>query len=583
MKLRQKFLTLVAVLLILVLGGSFAFLFSDLRTEFEKDFQMDLESSAAAFRAQEQERFRTLEVIALFLEGSPSFRNVLRRSDYQTMHEYLLDVNGSMQVTLILLTDSQGKLLNRTDREGEQGADLSNEGPIKGALEGQYITDYWLEDNALYQVVSIPLVDSHDYVDGCLTLGFLIDQSFLTDLKTELGGEVAFKSGPNWTLSTSSELLADQHPQLLTKRLALGESERPSGFFMLGKSLEPVQKFVRRSQFKLANLAIAALLVALLVSIPLIGKMTNPVELLEQTQAEMKTIFTANLDGLLATDEQGLITTCNPAATIALGHEADKLIGSPITEKLPSSVHTQLESAPGVSQVATFTRQGRDFKLYRTFVRLGDSDLLGSIFLFHDITQEKERENLFFQFLEGLKSRVVSADAAPPVKLGLRNLQTWLDLKKENLVVQRLGCELHQIRKSIEELWKDEERLTLKFPENVESKVLADLVYLDLALQNLIRLGLEESGSSLLLEISKEGGSFRFHLRVEAEQLDLLGELITTATDEPFHSPLGLQGLSLFVSIRLLELHDSRLQISNLEDSGGTEFSFVLPVDVGPC
>ena len=572
----------MAALLILVLGGSFALLFRDLRSEFERNFSEDLESSAAAFRAQERERFKSMEVIASFLESSPSFRNVLRRSDYQTMHQYLLDVNGSMQVTLIVLTDASGKLLNRTDREGEQGTDLSKEAPVQGALNGEYINDYWLEGDKLYQVVSIPMVDSHDYVDGSLTLGFEINKSFLSSLKTELGGEVGFLVGYDWRLTTSPQLSEPETSHLLTRRLPLAQqgSTNPSKVFLLGKSLEPVQRFVQKSQLKLATLAFAALVLALLISLPLIGRMTNPVELLEKAQAEMRTIFTANLDGLLATDEKGIITTCNPAATVALGIPKADLIGSPLMEKLPASVHQQLESTPGISQTATFTRQGRDFKLYRTSVRIDDSDLLGSILLFHDVTQERKREKLFDQFLENLDSRLTEAVDQPELSADLKNLKLWHQLKRDSLLIKPGRVDLRELRHSLSTTWPEEPRLQLDIPSDSKEYVAADESCLKIILQNLVQAGLSETESEVRLQLVRNGGAFDFTVTVNSPDLALLSAVVAAPGEEPYYEGLGLVGLGLFVAARLLEQHQNRLQVRSVTEGKGREFFFTLPVAV---
>ncbi len=582
MRLRQKFLTLVAALLILVLGGSFVFLFRDLRSEFERNFSEDLESSAAAFRAQERQRFQSMEVIGSFLESSPSFRNVLRRSDYQTMHQYLLDVNGSMQVTLLILTDASGKLLNRTDREGEQGTDLSGQIPIQGALNGESIRDYWLEDDKLYQVVSLPLVDSHDYVDGSLTLGFEINKSFLTSLKKELGGEVGFQVGESWSLTTSDKLDNPNSPQLLTRRLPLSDepSTQAHKVFLLGKSLEPVQRFVQSSQLKLATLGVVALILALLISLPLIGRMTNPVELLEKAQAEMRTIFTANLDGLLATDEKGLITTCNPAATVALGRPEKDLVGYPITEKLPASLHQQLESTPGVSQTATFSRQGRDFKLYRTSVRIDDSDLLGNIFLFHDITREREREKLFEQFLESLDSRLTEEMEQLELSIDLKNLKLWHQLKRDSWRPRLKRVHLDKLHSSLSSTWPEEPRLQLDFPSHRDEYVAADEDSLIILLQNLIQAGLSQAESTVRLRVGKNGGAFDFSVTVNHPDSNHLLAVEAAQESDPYYQALGLVGLGLFVTTKLLELHENRLHIRSIPASHGQEFFFTLPAAV---
>lgn len=552
MKLRQKFLLLVALLLLLVLGGSFYLVFKDLRQEFLNNFERQLESSLEAFRSQEGQRFQTLRVLAGFLESSPSFRTVLRRSDYETLYQYLLDVNGSMQVTLMVVTDLQGKVVARTDRHGESGQALADQAVISTALEGETVSSYWLENERLYQVVVIPLVDSQDYVDGTLTLGFEIDSEFLEQLKRDLGAEVGVRFG-SWKSTTQEQLLEASNDSLLVRELklkALPESTAPRTF-LVGRDLSPMQNFVRNSQLRLVQIGGLALLLALAVSVPLIGKMTNPVELLQQAKAEMETIISSNLDGLLATDEKGTITTCNSAAAVALGFSAEDLVGSSLSARLPETVKEQLQAAPGLNQSASFVREGRTFKLYRTYVKVHSSELLGTIVLIHDVTLEQEREHAFLEFLSSLKGVLDSPEAPPEVRLGLRNLETWARLKRGDLEAQPTSCPLSQMS-ALENT-----------PEATALCVAADPLLLSLALDNLHQLG---GGASI--RISRDGGAVQFELSGRLPDLD----------EEPYHAGMGIDALYLYMAGRLLELQQSRLQLS--EDRERAQFSLPLAVEV---
>ena len=566
MKLRQKFILLVALLLLFVLGGSFWLVFDDLKQEFLTDFEQDLNASGTAFRSAEKQRFRSLATIAGFLEGSPSFRNVLRRSDEKTIYQYLVDVSEPTDADVVLITDAQGQLLVRSDREGDKGLPLAATPVFEDALQGAYAEGYWSDGQSLFQIVSLPLVDSFDYVDGTLTLGIKIDQAFLQQLAHELRVEVAYRGEPE--LPPTNALLTTSPKSFLTRQLDLGPDKK----IVIAKSVIPISQFVWRSRWKLVEIGSVALLLALAISLPLIGRMTNPVELLEIAQAEMKTIFRTNLDGLVFVDEHGLISTCNPAATVALGFEEKDLLGQPLMERLPSEVLAQLDDAAGGTQSASFTRQGHDFKLYRTFIRRQASETLGSILLIHDVTAERERERLFDQFLKHLEKSTEQSESREFV-FGMKNLKAWSVIKAEKLETQAAPLELSMVVNSLKEEWSDCDRLVLESPPG--GHVLADRDHLLLSLHNLIFFSLQRSEGSLSFEIGRDGGSFIFALEGRLPEDAQTLEETEFSQGDPWLSDFGAHALGIFVASKLLAEHHSRLSFTHSES--GERIAFHLP------
>ena len=555
------------MLLLFVLGGSFWLVFDDLKQEFLTNFNHDLNASGTAFRSREKQRFRSLATIAGFLEGSPSFRNVLRRSDDKTIFQYLVDVGEPTDADVILVTDAQGVLLVRSDQEGEKGTSLLEVPVFAEALQGAYSEGYWSDGGSLFQIVSIPLVDSFDYVDGSLTLGIRIDQAFLSRIGHELRVEVAYLGKPE--LAPTNPLLLTSPESFLTRKLDLA----PDKDILIAKSLIPVSQFVWRSRWKLVEIGSVALVIALLLSLPLIGRMTNPVEMLEIAQAEMNTIFRTNLDGLIFVDEHGRISNCNPAATVALGFEEKDLLEQPLVERLPAEVLAQLDDEAGGTQSTTFTRQGHIFRLYRTFIRRQATETLGSIVLIHDVTAERERERLFGLFMKQLERSSKKLESRE-FTYGIQNLQTWSQLKSDELEVRETAVELSQLGDSLKEEWSDSPHL--KVEDLPEGRVRADRELLLLILRNLNLFMLQRCPGPVSFQVELDGGSYRFALQGPAatepppplENQDF-GE------DEPWYNELGVQALGLFVAAGLLNRLHSRLAFT--QDSAAESLTFHLP------
>lgn len=569
MRLRHQFLLLVALLLLGVLGGSFAWLFSDLRAEFRQRLERSLETSVAAFRAGEDQRFLTLETIATSLEGSPGFRNVLRGTDYATLADFLADLNQRSRVDLAVITDAEGRTLARTDRQGLQGEDFSTETIVAQALE-DYSLGYWLLAGKLYQCSAVPLLDGQGYVNGALILGYRVDADFARRMAAETGGEVAFVLGDSFRLSTESTIFEDG-AAYLRRQVKLGGLPLERGHLLMARDLSPIEAFVVRSRLKLVSLGGIALLVALALSIPLIGKITNPVEELEKAQAEMEALFSSNLDGLLAIDQGGAVAAANPAAGVALGQEVSQLQGRSLAELLPTEVHSQLTADSGaLVQRATLRRQGRTFELLRTFVRSARAEDLGSILLTHDVTEEREREERLHHFLDALTHDLIGPDSPLPVRIALTNLVCFSELREPDFSLDLQPLPVSELVSRVVE----ESSIEVEVVSGADlGWVEAHSQYFSHLLHCLLDNAHRHGSGRVKLSLERDGGSIRITVEDEGEGPD------PAVARGLFQLELARDtrgaGLSLPICAALAVAHEGRL-----EYSGGSRFLLRLPVSI---
>ncbi len=432
MRLRLRLLLVISSLLLGVLGGTFYWLFSDLRQEFQANLEASLKTSAAAFRSGEAQRFRTLEVMAGALESSPAFRNVLRRTDAATLQDYLESSAQGFQVDQIFVTDQVGNLLGAMNGDGPHP-----DAPALVKWQGQTFSlrDYWWMDGVLYQGAAVPVVDSQGYIDGYLSVAYQVDAALLQRLSQDLNVDLQVEhDGEVWAESDPRKLRGSLEGFLL-QRLPLGEAQgEPRAHLFMARSLAPVQVFMEASSRKLGLLALVAFVMATAVSYPLVAGLANPVEQLERAQAELKALFRSHSDGLLSLDENGLVSMANPGAAVALGVVESQLIGRTPQDLLPESVLHQLLTTPsGMKQTSEMEREGRLYRVQRTFLTASVEEKLGSILLFHDLTSEREQTKELDDRLDHLCHRLATPNSPWEQRVGFTVLRWWNQGRREAL------------------------------------------------------------------------------------------------------------------------------------------------------
>ncbi|MEW6277650.1 MAG: ATP-binding protein [Candidatus Eremiobacterota bacterium] len=571
MRLRSRLLLLLAGSLAAVLLVSLAVIYRDVRSQIVAEQNRTLQVSLAAFRNLEEQRFQRLELLGRILEAEPGFRTILRRTDYATLKDHVLTVVlPEYELDLVALTDARGRILFDSSREAP-GQALERPS-VSLALEGQGAADYWAEGSRLYQIVSLPLTDAGDLVDGTVSVGLEVRHELLVGLERDTtsqvliaasGARVASTFPPGQEVAVLDCLVPGERERRFETRLGRTDLEvlqaplldcqgKPTAYLLLGQNTRDKLAFLEVTRRKLYLLGLLALGLAMAASYPLIGRLANPVERMERAQAELQAVVRANLDGLVALDRQGRITLANPAAALALGRAPEELSGLPLSGLLPEVIAADLLGDRRVEQ-AVLEREGFRWELTRTFVRAGEGEV-GSLVVLREVTraeEERARERELFQRLACLDGLA---------HLARRNL-AWLAVPGDS----------PHVRVSWEDLVGrlDGVRVELEDPPAVE----ADPDALELALRNL----LSNASQPAVLRVSRDGGAAR--VTVSDPGPGIPPGLETAVLEGPVPRPAvpgrprGL-GLGLWVVQDVLERHGARLSLSR-----GAEFSvsFTLP------
>ena len=83
------------------------------------------------------------------LETSPGFRNILRKTDFETLKDFLTELNERLQVDFIAITDADGNLVYRSDQGSDAVGQSLEEDAVGLCLEGVLVFEYWLVDQSM--------------------------------------------------------------------------------------------------------------------------------------------------------------------------------------------------------------------------------------------------------------------------------------------------------------------------------------------------------------------------------------------------------------------------------------------------
>lgn len=410
MRLRSRLLLLVALLVSAALAASFGLIFRAAHAQALADLDRSLEAAHGVWESLSHAQGENLATTTTGKAADASFVRVLRGTDRATLLDYLKETQeNNPALDLLAVYDDQGGL--RVTTEPSLKANPSDV-LIAAALEGQVGASYWRCPAGVYVAAVSPIYKQGGVVEGVLLLATRLDGGYVEKLARDTNVQVAMLPLRGTGYTTSGQLLGEDQPSLSKRNYPMADFAGNSlATLVMGRDVNEALAYMRAVRGQLFWLGAATVALAFLVSIPLVGRMTNPVVLLEKTQAEMDAVFQANLDGLVALTQAGTVVSANPAAAVCLGVPLENLSGRLLQELLPESVFVQLvAAAPSDGQLVQrcrWVREGRTFQLTRTFVASRHAEV-GSVLVTRELSgAEVGRDPL--ELLEALSKKPESA------------------------------------------------------------------------------------------------------------------------------------------------------------------------------
>ena len=341
----------------------------------------------------------------------------------------------------------------------------------------------------------------------------------------------------------------------------------------------------------------------------------------QQTQA----IVQYMADGLLLIDGQGFIVTCNPALAMMLDMHPGQIVGqrvhSPdLPPRLADIIGTTTHRArTGVlsKEVTIETPRPRTLQIFSTTVIDDSGTPIGEVRVVHDITRERELEQLKDDFMSTisheLRTPLFSIQGFVQIMMGDENLDPATH-KEFLTIIQNQAVQLGEMVNNLLDLSKfDEGKLELErkpvamldlihqttlklqgFAHQQKVKVVlklpallptisGDAQRLEQVLTNLIGNAIKftDAGGQVLVTAYTSDGELQVEVKdngigIPQEALDQIFSRFYQVEDKSERSARG-SGLGLHIAQRIVKGHGGRIWAESKTGRGST-FCFTLPL-----
>lgn len=339
----------------------------------------------------------------------------------------------------------------------------------------------------------------------------------------------------------------------------------------------------------------------------------------------LETVLNSMGDGLLAVDDDGLVSTYNPAAGQILGLPERQVLGRPVEEILtgrgPDGQPIGLGddgAAPGVSFIKRPDGREVPVSISSSLLRDASGSLLGRVFVLRDMSREHEVERMKTEFLSNVSHELrtpltpiigyseIMTRRGVPTERGQEFAGAILDSARRlerivamlvdfsameggRMTIESRPTSLRKLVKSAVDDWKDraaQHRFVTRFDQGLpEAEVDVSLVRraVDELIDNAVKYS--PNGGNIRVSVSSPNSRSKRILRVDVQDEGIgieEGDLATIFDD--FHQvdasdtrTYGGLGLGLAFVRRIVEAHRGEISAQSRPGQGST-FTFTLPV-----
>jgi serine/threonine-protein kinase len=192
--LQVKIFVSFVVVVVALVGGVLAFSYQRANRLAQESLDQALATTRSLYENLEVERLEKLELINSAVTESPIFKAVVSETDMATVLDSAQEMVHQVGTDFMIVTDSEGMVLARTDAPGEAGADLSETLMVMAALEWELAGGIWADQGNLFHAVSVPLTVGPSLL-GAVVSGYTIDDELAQHIKRFAGCEVVFYVG----------------------------------------------------------------------------------------------------------------------------------------------------------------------------------------------------------------------------------------------------------------------------------------------------------------------------------------------------------------------------------------------------
>ncbi len=301
---------LASALLALLAVGWAAFIVNERATrEAEADLQRGLVESGSVVDQQRTVLVDTFLQLARLIADLPKLKAAVATGDPPTIAPIARDYYEQIRSDLFVVTGRSGRVLAAVGAD-QFSADFPG---VAEALHGVVGSAFWPHQTGILHVVTVPITIGEEVL-GSLAVGFLLDDRVAAQFKSVTGSDIAFAADGHVLASTlppsaaaalapligregisrlaigGEEFIALRHP--LASRPAAGASSGDTSaagtpVAILLRSRTERLRYLSTIRTGLAGTAIAAVLIATIVSYGVARTITRPLAAITDTMREM--------------------------------------------------------------------------------------------------------------------------------------------------------------------------------------------------------------------------------------------------------------------------------------------------------
>ena len=298
--LRSRIFLTSALLTVLAIGAAVYLVSVQVTREAENALEREMVATGALVEQHRSTRAETYTMMARLIADAPRLKAAVDTNDPPTVQDIANDYQNQLHSNLLLVTNRSGDVLATVGVPPDTAQLIARQPAVRGAAAGHESFSLLAQPEGMLQLVTVPILIglSNPEIPGTLSVGFLLDEALAAQLKDITGSEIAFGMGGQVLATT---LPREDWPALadLLQRatrgpnVTLGTEEYvalPLALSAVGdadlKGAEPValilrsrtdqMRFLRSIRTGLAATAVAAALLAMLLSFAVARTITQP-------------------------------------------------------------------------------------------------------------------------------------------------------------------------------------------------------------------------------------------------------------------------------------------------------------------
>jgi signal transduction histidine kinase len=193
--LRSRIFLTSALLAVLSIAVAIYLVNERVTRETEAALQRDIQSTGALVDQLRTTRAQTFMTMARFIADTSLLKAAVDTNDPQTVQEAVKDYPQQLNSNLLIVTNKTGDVLATVGTSQGGGALVDASQPaVRDALAGHEHVGLLPQPDGVLELVTVPiaLYKTNPEILGTLSVGFLLDNALVAQLKSITGSDIAF-------------------------------------------------------------------------------------------------------------------------------------------------------------------------------------------------------------------------------------------------------------------------------------------------------------------------------------------------------------------------------------------------------